>query len=283
MSEPIHDGGKLNEAEEGDGEFVVASADAAMGFDAAEEVLNLVTALVITTMEASRVPSAAFRRDAAAGPLGAQSDAEDVGVKALVGHDPAVPHAGQHRDHGMLVVLLAGGETDREDPTPRIDDRREFGIQTAFGAAHRLRGLTAPGIGSMLMQFDMGAVQVPQFPYGPIGQDREHPGEQPAVAPAAVTRIDRTPGSVARRQITPRHTRAQNEKHCAEHHPVVFGRPTPARHCAITPSPRFSRRIRSIFLAAPIAALESTADLYNPCAHSDLLGVTRFHLFENTP
>ena len=126
MSEPIHDGGKLNEVEEGAGEFAVTSADTARGFDAAEEVLNLVPALVVTTTEASWVPSAAFRREAAAGPLGAQSGAEDIGVKALLGHDSAVPHAGQHRDPGMPVVLLAGGETDREDAPEHLRPPRAW-------------------------------------------------------------------------------------------------------------------------------------------------------------
>ena len=124
MSEPIDDSGELDEAEEGAGELVVTGTDTALGFDAAEEVLNLMTALIVAAMEAGRIPPAALRRDAATGPLGAQSGAEDVGVKAFVGHDSAVPHAGQHRDHGMLVVLLAGGETDRED-APRASTTAE--------------------------------------------------------------------------------------------------------------------------------------------------------------
>jgi hypothetical protein len=38
MSEPIADGGAMDEAEEGAGAFVAMSADAALGFDTAEEV-----------------------------------------------------------------------------------------------------------------------------------------------------------------------------------------------------------------------------------------------------
>ncbi len=283
MSEPIYDGGEMDEAEEGAGELFVTSADAALGFDAAKEVLNVMTTLVVSAMEARRMPPTAFWRDAATGSLGVQSGAKDVGVKALVGHDPAVSHAGQHRKDGVLIVLLAGRETNRQGPPAGIDNRRELGVQPTFGPAHRLRSLAAPRIGSVLMQFDVRAVQVPQFAFSACGQDREHPSEQPAVTPAAVTRIDRTPRSVTRRQIPPRHARAQDKKHGTEHHPVIFGRPTTARHCAITPSPRFSRRIRSIFLAAPIAARVSTADLYNTCADSDSAGLTRFHHFENTP
>ncbi len=58
MSEPIHDGGELDEAEEGAGQLAVTDADAAVGFNAAEEVLNLMAAFVVTAMEAGRVPAA---------------------------------------------------------------------------------------------------------------------------------------------------------------------------------------------------------------------------------
>lgn len=40
MSGPIEHGSKLNEAEERCGEFFIARADAAVTFDAAEEVFN---------------------------------------------------------------------------------------------------------------------------------------------------------------------------------------------------------------------------------------------------
>jgi len=283
MSEPIHDRGEMNEAQEGAGEFIVSSADSTLGFDAAKEVLDLMALPVVTAVETGRPQPTAFGRDAAAGVLGAQARPEDIGIEALVGHDPAMAHADQHWDHGVLVVLLARSQTESHRPPPRIDDRRELGVQAAFGPAHRLRRLSAGRIGSVLVQLDVGAVQVPQFALGPGRQQTEHPGKQPSVTPAAIAGIDRTPRSVTLRQITPRHSRPQDVEHRAEHYPVVFRRATSPRHCAITPSPRFSRRIRSIFLAAPIAARGSTGDQYNTCAHSDSVSSERFHHFENTP
>ena len=46
--EPIEDGSKLDEAGKGDGELVVVGGDAAVRFDAAEEVPDLMAVPVIT-------------------------------------------------------------------------------------------------------------------------------------------------------------------------------------------------------------------------------------------
>lgn len=283
MTEPIHDRSEVNEAQEGAGEFIVASADPALRFDAAEEVFNLMALPVVTAVEAGRPQPTAFGRDAATGALIAQIRPKDIGIEGLVGHDPATAHASQHREHGVLVVLLAGSQTEPNSPTTRIDDRRELGVQAAFGSAHRLRRLPAGRIGPVLMQLDVGAVKVPQLTLSPSRQQAEHPGEQASITPALVAGINRTPRHVALRKITPRHSRPQDVERSAEHHPVIIRRAASAWHCVITPSPRFSRRIRSIFLAAPIAARGSTGDQYKTCAHSDSLSFGRFHYFENTP
>ena len=135
MSEPIHDRSEVNEAQEGAGEFIVASADPTLGFDAAEEVFDLMALPVVTAVEAGGPQPTAIGRDAAAGALGEQARPEDIGIEALVGHDPAMAHAGRQGDHGVLVVLLARSQTESHRPTPRINDRRELGVQAAFGPA----------------------------------------------------------------------------------------------------------------------------------------------------
>jgi hypothetical protein len=66
------------------------------------------------------------------------------------------------------------------------------------------------------------------------------------------------------------------------HYPADYSQPTLARHAAITRAPFFSRRSRSILLAASIETLGSTADLYNTCAGSDSTSVTRLHNLEDT-
>src|SRR5882757_2342567 len=113
MSEPIQNCGKINEAKEGLGEFVVASGDTAVDFDPAEEVFDLMTAAVVTAMEAGRLPATALGRDAATGALGAEAGPEDIGIEALVGDDPAAAHTGQHGPDSVLIMLRSGCEAER--------------------------------------------------------------------------------------------------------------------------------------------------------------------------
>ena len=161
----------------------------------------------------------------------------------------------------MLVVLLPRSQTESHGPATRIDNRRQLGVQAAFGPAHCLRGLSARGIGPVLMQFDVRAVQLPQFTRGVGRQQGEHPGEQAGGSPATVAGIDRTPRSEALRQITPRHSRPQDVEQGAEHHPVIFRRPASARHCAITPSPGFGPTQVNFF-----------SRFHSGCANSNRLG-----------
>ena len=117
VREPIEDGGKLDEAEEGNGELAVAGGDAAARFDPAAEVFDLTAVPVVAAMETGRLPATAFGRDTAVGALGVQSPAEGVSIQASVGHDPAA-HAGQQPSDGVLVVLRARRETDGHRPPP---------------------------------------------------------------------------------------------------------------------------------------------------------------------
>ena len=88
MSEPIEDGGEVNEADEGFGEFVVTGGDAALDFDAAEEVFDLMAAAVVAAMKSDRLTASAFGWNAATGPLLAQFLAKDISVESLVGDNP---------------------------------------------------------------------------------------------------------------------------------------------------------------------------------------------------
>ena len=90
MSEPVQGGSEVNEAEEGFGELVVASRDAAMRFDAAKEVFDLPAVTVVAAMESNRETAAALGWDTGAGALPAQPRAEGVGIEPSVCHQ-AVP------------------------------------------------------------------------------------------------------------------------------------------------------------------------------------------------
>ena len=122
MSEPIKDCSEKNEAKKGLGEFLVAGGDTTVDFDPTEEVLDLMTAPVVAAMETGRLPAAPFGRDAAAGALSMQAGPEDIGIKALVGHDSSPPHAGQQRHNGVLVMLRPGRKAECHGSSAGIDD-----------------------------------------------------------------------------------------------------------------------------------------------------------------
>lgn len=191
------------------------------------------------------------------------------------------PRARQNRDDR---VLGSGRQTKRHGPATRIDEGRQFSVQSTLGVPHRLGRLSSPGIGSMLMQLDVRAIQMPQLALRVLGQDPEPLGEKAAGTPAPIARIDRGPRSVALRQISPSDARSQPQKNPSEHQTLVLGRPTTrAPGWANLPSPLFSARIRSIFLAASTAAPELSDDLYRTCSASDSASFAQFLHFANTP
>ena len=91
MREPIQDCGELHEGEKRRGEFLVARADAAVFFDAAEEVFDLMATTVIPAMKPGRLAAAASGRNAAGRVLPPQPIPKRVGVEAFVGHATVVP------------------------------------------------------------------------------------------------------------------------------------------------------------------------------------------------
>lgn len=121
MSEPIKNCRKINEAEEGLGQFVVAGGDTPVDFDPAKEVFDLMAAPVVAAMVAGRLPASALGRDATTGTLGVEVGAEDIGIEALVRHDSTVTGTRQHRHDRVLVMLWSRSEAERHRTTSRVD------------------------------------------------------------------------------------------------------------------------------------------------------------------
>lgn len=203
-------------------------------FDAAKEVFDVMAVAIVSAVEAGGLPATAFRRNATASALGAQPAAEVVGVKALVRHDEAVPSPREHGLDGQQVMAGAGRQRHGKGATVPIHDGRQFGVQPAFGPSHRLGQLATCGVGSMLMQFDVRAVQMPQHTAPTPAQHAEHPGEQAACAPTPEPGVDCSPGPKVRRHIAPGQPCAQDVDDATEHQSVILGRTT--THCAIRPT-----------------------------------------------
>ena len=282
MSEPIQGCGELNEPQKGIGEFVVAGGDSAMGFDATEEVFDLPAVAVVATMKTNRVTTAALGRDTRTAALAVQPCAKVICIESPVCHQTVPAGRPQHRESGEEIVALTAIQAYGEGATPSIDHRGELCIESTLGPAHRLGGLATPRIGAMLVELDVRAVEVSQRADGLAAKLSKNASEQALAAPQPEPAVDGLPFAVSFGEISPRTAGAQHEKNTAENQTVILSRSSSPSSGTSCNSPA-ARAIRSIFLAAPSAARESSVDLNRTWLASDCVHDHLFHQFSNTP
>jgi len=227
MSEPVKDRGELNETQEGRSEFIVAGADAAGAFDAAEEVFYLMAVPVVASVKGNPPTAVTFGRNADSGALAPQPGPERVGIEALVGHRLVPAQTPEQRCDGVEIVALAGGEAECHGTAATFDDGCQLGVDPSFGPTNRLPGLAAPRIRSGLMEFDVRTIEVTQSALGPLGQLGKHERKQSACTPPAEPGVDRTPRTEVGGQIAPRHSGPQNIEDRRQHQAIILGWTTP--------------------------------------------------------
>ena len=182
-------------------------------------------------------------------------------IEAFVGDNPATPAMAQQRQNRVLIVAGAAIQANRHRSTAGIHQGGKLGVKSALRPADRLGGLPTHGVGPVLMQLNVRAVEVAKAADRFAGQLGHQPAEQPFAAPSPKPAIYRLPVAKAPRQIAPRTSRPQDKDNPAQCQTLIPGRPPSLTHCANLPSALFLARIRSIFLAAPSAARISTNDL----------------------
>lgn len=225
MSEPIEGGSEKDEAEESEGEFFVASADAAMTFDPAEEVFDLVAVAIIPAMESDGAAARTFGRNANSRALPAEPRAKGVGVEAFVADSTSTTQAGKQWLDRVQIVTLTFRQAQRDGPTAALDDGCELGVDATFGPPNGLARLATAGVGAILVQLDMRTVDIAQFTLCPLRDALQQASEQSRGTPASKARVHRAPRTKGRGQVPPRYSRAQHEEHPREHEPIVLGRP----------------------------------------------------------
>jgi hypothetical protein len=284
MREPIKDGCELNEPKKGLGEFVVPSGDATMTLDAAEEIFDMMAVPIITAVKGHGNASVATGSDAATGPLCAEANPEGICIEALVGHN-ALPAQGEKQRFGRSqVVLRTRRQRNRDGPPVLIDDSGELRIESSFGTTNCLSGGPSRCIRPVLVQLNVRAIQMAKFADGTDAKFGQNVSKEADATPPTIARINRAPRPVTARKVAPRNASPQHVEHAAKHRSVILRRPAaPRRRCAIRPSASFSDAIRSIFLAAPSAAPESSVDLDRTCASFEIIPSRLFHGFEDTP
>jgi hypothetical protein len=200
-----------------------------MGFDPAEEVFDLVSGAVVSAVIGGRVQAASFGRDTTAGVPSLKLAPENIGIKTLVGDHPPASELVENWHDRMLVVLGSGREAECHRPAMLINQRRKLGVETALGPSHRLRLLAASGIGTVLVELDVRAIQVTQSAAGSPAQNLEQPRKEAGGAPPPEAGVDRTPRPETLWQVSPWHPRSQDKPDSGENQPILFRRASP--HC----------------------------------------------------
>jgi hypothetical protein len=132
----------------------------------------------------------ALRRDTDPRTLSAQACPKRVGIKAFIGGSAAVAQTGQEWLDSVKIVTLALGQAERHGSPTSLDDRGKLRIDSTFSATDRLGSLAAARVRTVLMQFDVRAIDRPRLTRGSRCDHRKHPGEEPLSTPATKPRID---------------------------------------------------------------------------------------------
>ena len=134
----------------------------------------------------------------------------------------------------LNISALAWSHGHLQRPSLAIDQDRDFRVQTTLGAAYGLRFLV-PARAGILMNLDMGGVQVAQLPTLPRCQQVDDRLPDPPQAPTPPAGVNRTPRAVMAWHIAPRTTDTQDIDHGLDHQPIIFRRPSPrsGRRCGL--------------------------------------------------
>ena len=247
---PIDYGSECYEAQESLAEFLVASADATKALNPGEEVFDHMAMGVerfrIMKFDAARTA----RRNTRNGANAKECLTENVKTKAPICGHPTVSKERDESSDRVKVMSISSHQVKAYRAAKTVDHCGQFCILSSLGFTNSLRAGAAGGIGAVLMNFDMGAIDTAQPTAGLQRKLIEHLRPQVIYAPSAKARIDRIPRAKFFRQISPRDTGAQDVIDPAHHDSIVFRWPTAK---AFRRDTACANVIRSIFLSAPRA------------------------------
>jgi len=220
MSEPVQDGGELNEAEKSNGKLVIAGGNAAEALDAAEEVFDAVASAVVAPMERAMLASTLTRGDATVRFLAAEEGPNNGCIESLFGHRALAPQRRHYRQDRLEVMPLSWRQAQSDRATIC-----KLGVDASLGPANLMLRLSAPRIGFVLVDLEVRAVHVPQLSFCTPGEHGQQLCPQAVRAPSPPSRIDRTPRAELRGHMPPRTSRARSVPHRRDHGPVILQRP----------------------------------------------------------
>jgi hypothetical protein len=98
--------------------------------------------------------------------LSAQARPKRIGVEAFVCNGATVAQTEQERLDSIKIVTLALGQAERDRSTTSLDDCRKLGVDSTLSATDRLSSRAAAWIRTVLMHFDVRAIEMPQLTCG---------------------------------------------------------------------------------------------------------------------
>jgi hypothetical protein len=158
LSEPVDDGGEVNESQEVEVQFFIPCADPAKPFDSLEEVFNVMALAIGIGIVRPRVGSIAPGRDARRAAAIINAAADVIAIKPSISN-----HAftGQKDDflRRNCVASLPGCQSGLKDLPSAVHGYDELGVQSAFCAPKCLQMLAPGRVGCILVDLDMGRIQ----------------------------------------------------------------------------------------------------------------------------
>ena len=242
---PIEHSSEVNETEKGDGQLLITSSDTAECFDALKEVLDAMSLAVEAAVEGKDIAAAGLGRDADANPKRGEFSCEGTSVEAFVRDEPSSSQRWEQRLNSELIVTLSTVQHAGYQATAQIDRSGQFAVQSSFGFTYGLGGLAATRVGSVLMHFDVRAIDESQRATRLASKPTQDLGPQPNCDPPTPSRVDRIPRPVSLRQIPPRRSGTHDPADRRDHQLVIFARPT-AQILACT-APEYRRSYINFF------------------------------------
>jgi hypothetical protein len=119
-----------------------------------------VAAPEVAAVKGHRPEARALCRDTAPCPRSARKNPKGVGVEAFLGDGATAAQAGQKRLGRVKIVTLSLSQTKRDGPPASLNDCSQFRVDSTFGTTDRLGGLAAGRVRTVLMQFDVGTIDL---------------------------------------------------------------------------------------------------------------------------
>jgi hypothetical protein len=129
--------------------------------DSAKEVFDHMAPTVVAAVKGYWPKARALRGNTDSCTLPAKARPKRIGVETFVCNGATVSQAGQERLDSIKIMTLALCQAERDRSTTSLNDCRKLGVDPTLSATDRLGSLASAWICTVLMHFDVRAIDMP--------------------------------------------------------------------------------------------------------------------------